>query len=181
MAPPGSLLASNPPGFELRSAAPYSERQVRTVQAGRSPMTTIARLLESKGHDIWSIPPDASVYQAIELMAEKGVGALPVVEGEKLVGIVSERDYARKVILKGKTSRETPVRDIMTDQVFYVRPEQTVDECMALMTAKRIRHLPVLVDDRLVGIVSIGDLVKSVISEKDVLIQQLESYITGKY
>lgn len=144
-------------------------------------MTTIARLLESKGHDIWSISPDASVYEAIEMMADKGVGALPVVAGQKLVGIVSERDYARKVILKGKTSRQTPVQDIMTDQVFYVRPEQTVDECMALMTAKRIRHLPVLVDDRLVGIVSIGDLVKSAISEKDVLIQQLESYITGKY
>jgi CBS domain-containing protein len=142
-------------------------------------MTTIARILNAKGHDTWSISPDASVYDAIALMADKEVGALLVLQDQGLVGIISERDYARKVILKGRSSRDTPVRDIMTDRVVYVRPEQTVDECMALMTQKRIRHLPVLDGDRIVGIVSIGDLVKSLISEKEHLIEQLESYITG--
>ncbi len=142
-------------------------------------MTTVAQLLQAKGSDVWSIPPDASVYDAIELMAEKGVGALLVVEGSKLVGIVSERDYARKVILQGKSSRDTPVQDIMTDRVHYVGPEQTVEECMALMTAKRIRHLPVLAESRLAGVVSIGDMVKAVISAQEIRIQQLESYITG--
>ncbi len=142
-------------------------------------MATVAQLLQAKGSDVWTIPPDASVYQAIELMAEKGVGALLVVEGTKLVGIVSERDYARKVILQGKSSRDTPVRAIMTDRVHYVGAEQTVEECMALMTAKRIRHLPVLTENRLAGIVSIGDLVKSVISDQEIRIQQLESYIAG--
>jgi CBS domain-containing protein len=143
-------------------------------------MTSVAHLLHAKGHAVWSIPPDASVYEAIKLMADKGVGALLVMEGQKLVGIVSERDYARKVILQGKSSRDTPVRDIMTDKVFYVRPEQTVEECMALMTAQRIRHLPVLDDDRVIGVVSIGDLVRAVISEQEVRIQQLEQYIMGR-
>ena len=143
-------------------------------------MTTVAALLKTKGHDAWSIAPDSSVYDAIKMMADKEVGALLVVEGEKLVGIVSERDYARKVILRGKSSKNTPVTDIMTGNVFYVRPEQTVEDCMTLMTAKHIRHLPVMQDDHVVGIVSIGDLVKSVISEKEHLIQQLESYITGR-
>ena len=143
-------------------------------------MTSVAHLLQAKGHDVWSIPPDASVYEAIKLMADKGVGALLVMEGQRLVGIVSERDYARKVILQGKSSRDTPVSEIMTDKVFYVRPEQTVEDCMALMTAHRIRHLPVL-DDKLVrGVVSIGDLVKAVISEQEVRIQQLEQYIMGR-
>jgi CBS domain-containing protein len=143
-------------------------------------MTSVAHLLHAKGHAVWSIPPDASVYEAIKLMADKGVGALLVMEGQKLVGIVSERDYARKVILQGKSSRDTPVRDIMTDKVFYVRPEQTVEECMALMTAQRIRHLPVLDGDRVIGVVSIGDLVRAVISEQEVRIQQLEQYIMGR-
>ena len=142
-------------------------------------MTSVAHLLDTKGHAVWSIPPDASVYEAIKLMADKGVGALLVMEGQRLVGIVSERDYARKVILQGKSSRDIPVREIMTAKVFYVRPEQTVEDCMALMTAHRIRHLPVL-DDKLVrGVVSIGDLVKAVISEQEVRIQQLEQYIMG--
>jgi CBS domain-containing protein len=143
-------------------------------------MTSVAHLLHAKGHAVWSIPPDASVYEAIKLMADKGVGALLVMEGQKLVGIVSERDYARKVILQGKSSRDTPVREIMTDKVFYVRPDQTVEDCMALMTAQRIRHLPVLDDDRVVGVVSIGDLVRAVISEQEVRIQQLEQYIMGR-
>jgi CBS domain-containing protein len=143
-------------------------------------MTSVAHLLQTKGHAVWSIPPDASVYEAIKLMADKGVGALLVMEGQRLVGIVSERDYARKVILQGKSSRDTPIREIMTDKVFYVRPDQTVEDCMALMTARRIRHLPVLDDDRVIGVVSIGDLVKAVISEQEVRIQQLEQYIMGR-
>ncbi len=142
-------------------------------------MASVAQLLKAKGPDVWTIAPDSSVYEAISLMAEKGVGALLVVEDGRLAGIVSERDYARKVILQGKSSKETPVREIMTERVFYVHPEESVEDCMALMTAKRIRHLPVLMDDRLVGVISIGDLVKSVISEQDSRIQQLESYITG--
>ena len=142
-------------------------------------MTSVAHLLHAKGHAVWSIPPDASVYEAIKLMADKGVGALLVMEGQKLVGIVSERDYARKVILQGKSSRDTPVREIMTGKVFYVRPDQTVEDCMAVMTAHRIRHLPVLDDDRVIGVVSIGDLVRAVISEQEVRIQQLEQYIMG--
>jgi CBS domain-containing protein len=142
-------------------------------------MTTVGRLLDAKGHDAWSIAPDASVFDAIKMMADHGIGALLVMDGEKLVGIVSERDYARKVILQGRSSKDTPVRDIMTDKVFYVRPEQTVEDCMVLMTEKRIRHLPVLADGHLTGIISIGDVVKSVISEKDTLIRQLENYITG--
>ena len=143
-------------------------------------MTTVARLLDAKGHDIWNIAPDSSVYDVIQMMADKGVGALLVVEGEKLVGIVSERDYARKVILKGRSSRDTPVKEIMTENVLYVRPEQSVEDCMALMTEKRIRHLPVLADGSLISMISIGDVVKSVISEREYLIQQLENYITGR-
>jgi CBS domain-containing protein len=143
-------------------------------------MTSVANLLQAKGHAVWSIPPDASVYEAIKLMADKGVGALLIMEGQRLVGIVSERDYARKVILQGKSSWDTPVSEIMTDKVFYVRPDQTVEDCMALMTAQRIRHLPVLDDERVIGVVSIGDLVKAVISEQEVRIQQLEQYIMGR-
>jgi CBS domain-containing protein len=144
-------------------------------------MTTVARLLDSKGHDVWSIDPAASVYEAIDRMAEKNVGALLVVEGETLKGIVSERDYARKVILQGRSSRDTPVRDIMTDKVYFVGPERTVEECMALMTEHHIRHLPVLDGDRRpIGMVSIGDAVRSILSEKEMLIEHLENYITGR-
>ena len=143
-------------------------------------MTSVAQLLRTKGQAVWSIPPHASVYEAIKLMADKEVGALLVVEAQRLVGIVSERDYARKVILQGKSSRDTPVREIMTEKVFYVRPEQTVEECMAVMTAHRIRHLPVLGDDQVMGVVSIGDLVKALLSEQEVRIQQLEQYIMGR-
>ena len=143
-------------------------------------MKTVLQLLRVKGNQVLSIQPDVLVYDALKLMAEKNVGALLVLDKGRLVGILSERDYARKVILMGKSSLNTPVRDIMTERVVCVRPEETVEECMALMTAKHIRHLPVLVGDRVVGIVSIGDLVKASIDEKDFVIKQLENYITGE-
>lgn len=142
-------------------------------------MRTLKQLLRDKPRHIWSISPDALVFDALKLMAEKEVGALLVLEGERLVGIMSERDYARKVILKGKSSLDTPVREIMTPKVFFVRAEQTVEECMALMTDKRIRHLPVMVGEKVIGVLSIGDLVKATIDEKEFMIRQLENYITG--
>jgi CBS domain-containing protein len=135
--------------------------------------------LKSKGRDVWSIAPDDVVFNAIKMMADKGVGALLVMDGDKLVGVISERDYARKVILLGRSSKDTPVRDIMTAPVICARPEQTVEAGMSLMTEKRIRHLPVVEEGRLVGIVSIGDLVKSILAEKEFLIAQLETYITS--
>lgn len=142
-------------------------------------MKTVQQILRQKGSAFWSVTPETMVYNALKLMAERDVGALLVLEGIRLVGIISERDYARKVILKGKSSLDTPVREIMTRRVLWVRPDQTVEECMALVTEKRIRHLPVVVDDEVVGVVSIGDLVKASIDEKDFLIKQLENYITG--
>jgi len=142
-------------------------------------MKTVKQILDEKGHAAWHVAPDSFVYDALKLMADNGIGALLVLEGERLVGVISERDYARKVILKGKSSLDTPVKDIMTRDIIWVRPEQSVEECMALVTEKRVRHLPVLVDDRVVGVISIGDLVKAVIDEKDFVIKQLESYITG--
>jgi CBS domain-containing protein len=141
----------------------------------------VKHVLKEKGKKFWSITPDSMVYDALKLMAEKEVGALLVLDGEELVGIISERDYARKVILKGKSSLDTPVKEIMTQRVRFVRPEQTVEECMALMTDKRIRHLPVLDDDKVVGVISIGDLVKAVIDQKDFMLKQLEKYITGSH
>ena len=142
-------------------------------------MRTVHQLLESKGSAVVSVPPDAKVIDALRIMAEREIGAVLVVDNGRLVGIMSERDYARKVILRGKSSQDTHVREIMTDRVVYVRPQQTVPECMALMTNKRVRHLPVLEGDRLVGILSVGDLVKETISEKEFIIQQLENYIRG--
>ena len=142
-------------------------------------MKTVKQILQSKTHGILSIAPDATVYDALKLMAEKEVGALLVMEADKLVGIISERDYARKVILHGKSSKEIHVSDIMTSKIVYVSTAQTVDECMALMTDKRVRHLPVYENERLVGVVSIGDLVKEAISEREYIIKQLESYIMG--
>jgi CBS domain-containing protein len=142
-------------------------------------MKTVERLLEAKGYDIWSITPDASVYEAVKLMADKAIGALLVLESGKLVGIISERDCTRRVILKERAPKDTLVREIMTSNVITVRPNQTVEECMALVTAKRIRHLPVFADGQLIGIVSIGDLVKGIISEQEFTIQQLENYIKG--
>ena len=142
-------------------------------------MKTVKQLLDAKGHNVWIVAPDASVYEALKLMADKDVGALLVLEAGKLVGIISERDYARKVILKGKFSKDTPVHEIMTTRLVYVRPEQTIQECMALMTDQHIRHLPVLAGAELVGLVSIGDLVKAIISEQEFLIQNLQDYIMG--
>ena len=142
-------------------------------------MKTVHQLLESKGSAVVSISPQAKVIDALRVMAEREIGAVLVVDNDKLVGIMSERDYARKVILRGRSSQETHVREIMTERVIYVRPQQTVPDCMALMTNKRVRHLPVLDGDRLVGILSLGDLVKETISEQQFIIQQLENYIHG--
>lgn len=140
-------------------------------------MKSVRQLLQLKGREVHSITPDARVFDALKLMAEKDVGALVVIEGGKLTGILSERDYARKVILHGKSSHDITVRDIMTGKVITVTPEHTVEECMALMTGKRIRHLPVTDGERLTGVLSIGDLVKEVIAEQEQTIKQLESYI----
>ena len=142
-------------------------------------MKTVRDLLKQKGRDVWSIAPDSTVYDALKLMAEKNIGALLVIDAGRPVGIFSERDYARQVILKGKTSKDTPVREVMTAKVVFVRPEQSIEECMALMTDKRFRHLPILEEGALVGILSIGDVVKAVISEKDFLIEQLANYISS--
>jgi len=142
-------------------------------------MKTAGATLDRKGHDIWSVRPNDSVFDSLKLMADKEIGALLVMDGEKLVGIVTERDYARKVILEGKSSKNTPVKDVMTRKVLCVPPERTIDECMALMTDKRARHLPVVDQKRVIGIVSIGDLVKAMISEQQVLIDQLQQYISG--
>ena len=140
-------------------------------------MKSVRQLLQSKGREIYSITPDARVFDALKLMAEKNVGALVVIEGGRLAGIISERDYARKVILLSKSSHDIAVREIMTGKVFTVNPDHTVEECMALMTGKRIRHLPVTEGERLTGVLSIGDLVKEVIAEQEQTIKQLESYI----
>lgn len=142
-------------------------------------MITIRQLLDQKGPEIVSIHPDATVFDAIAKMADNDIGSLVVVEREGLVGIITERHYARNVVLKGKTSPATPVREIMEKKVVTVRPEQRVEECMALMTAKRVRHLPVMEGGKLVGIISIGDLVKSIISGQRFVIDQLEHYIHG--
>lgn len=143
-------------------------------------MKTVKQLLQSKGRQVWSIAPEAMVYDALKLMAEKGVGALVVLEAGQVAGIISERDYARKVSLQGKSDRTTSVGEIMTAKVIYVYPEQTIEDCMALMTDKRIRHLPVIDGGQLIGVISIGDVVKEVISHQEFLIAQLEHYITGR-
>ena len=144
-------------------------------------MKTAAQILGSKPDQaVHTVAPTASVYEAVQLMAERNVGALVVVEHARVVGIVSERDYARKVVLMDRSSKDAPVRDIMSSPVMYVHPEQTSDECMALMTQNRLRHLPVMDGERLIGLVSIGDLVKATLSEQQFIIEQLEHYISGQ-
>ena len=142
-------------------------------------MTRVRDILAVKGRDVWSIGPNASVYDAMKLMADKGIGALLVMEEAKLVGIISERDYARKVILQGRSSRTTAVQEIMTTRVAYAESEQNIEECMALMTEIRIRHLPVIEAGEVRGVISIGDLVKSIIAEQKFIIEQLERYISS--
>jgi CBS domain-containing protein len=144
-------------------------------------MKTVAQILRSKPDQaVYTITPTASVFDAVKLMAEKSIGALVVMAEEQVVGIITERDYARKIILVARSSKDTPVRDIMTSAVMYVRPDQASEECMVLMTEDRLRHLPVMEGGKLIGLVSIGDLVKDIISEQKFMIQQLEHYITGE-
>lgn len=142
-------------------------------------MKTVHQLLQSKGSDVLSVTSDTTVYEALLIMADKHIGAVVVMDGEHLAGIFSERDYAREVVLKGRTSKTTPVKDIMSSKVITVALDNTVEDCMNLITNKRIRHLPVLHNGKVTGILSIGDLVKETIAEQEVLIQQLESYIQG--
>ncbi len=142
-------------------------------------METLRQLLDKKGHEVWSVHPDDSVFDAIKKMADKNIGALVVLVGDQIVGIITERHYARNVILEGKSSPETPVRDIMTTPVVCARTDQTIPECMAVMTEERVRHLPVVDQNRLVGLVSIGDLVKSIIADQEFTIEQLIHYIQG--
>lgn len=139
----------------------------------------IRDILNHKGNNVWTIAPDATVFEAIQMMADKNIGALLVIEGEKLIGIISERDYTRKVILKGRASKETLVRDILSGKIIFVTPDHTIEECMRLMTEHRIRHLPVLDGTRIAGVVSIGDLVNWIISAQNSAIHQLQTYITG--
>ena len=143
-------------------------------------MIIVSQILQSKGDQVWTIGPQATVFDALKLMAEKEVGALIVLEAGKVIGIFSERDYARKVILEGRSSKDTLVEKIMTRQVISVDPDTTVEVCMGLMTDRHIRHLPVITNDRLVGVVSIGDIVKAVVAEQKYLISHLENYIVGK-
>ncbi len=142
---------------------------------------TISSILKRKGREIWSVTPDQTVYEAIEKMADKAVGALLVISDGKLIGIISERDYARKVILKGRSSRSTFVKEIMTSSVISVTSAQTVDECMDIMTKNRIRHLPIVENEKVLGVISIGDLVKWVISQQEETIEHLQNYISSAY
>lgn len=143
-------------------------------------MTIVSQLLRAKGYDVWTVSPDTSIYDALKLMSDMNIGAVVVLDQGEVAGIFSERDYARKVILLGRASKETPVSMVMTPEVYYVRPDTTIEKCMALMTDKHIRHLPVLDDaGELTGIISIGDVVKTMLSEKDIIINHLEDYIVG--
>ena len=142
-------------------------------------MKTVADILRTKGREVWTITPETIVFDALKMMADKNVGALVVMDGAKVTGILSERDYARKVILHGRSSRELKTREIMSTNVYFVSPEQNIEDCMALFTNKRVRHLPVLQTDQLIGMISIGDVVKAVIAEQESTIKHLENYITG--
>jgi CBS domain-containing protein len=141
-------------------------------------MSTVRNLLEMKGHAVHSIGPESSVYDALELLEEKNLGALVVVDKGKLIGVFTERDYARKVVLKGRSSKETLVADIMSERPIYVNPHTSIEDCMQLMTDKFVRHLPVLENNELIGVISIGDLVKYIISEKEYIIENLRHYIS---
>jgi CBS domain-containing protein len=153
----------------IRAAASWRRRQMKTIR----------EVLRQKGETVHTIGPDATVFEALQRMAELKIGALVVVEGGRPVGLLSERDYARSVVLKGRTSRDTPVREIMVRRVIGVRPDQPLEECMALMTERRVRHLPVVEDGQLVGLISIGDAIKAIISEQKFIIEQLEHYISS--
>ena len=142
-------------------------------------MKTVGDILQTKGSEVWTIPPETIVFDALKIMADKNVGALVVLDRAEVAGILSERDYARKVILHGKSSRELKAGEIMSATVFFVSPEQNIEDCMALFTNKRVRHLPVLQNNQLIGIISIGDVVKAVIAEQEYTIKHLENYITG--
>jgi CBS domain-containing protein len=144
-------------------------------------MNTIGQLLESKGKDIWTIAPNATVFEALRIMAKRNVGALLVIDKDNLVGIFSERDYARKVILEGKSSKDTAVGELMTKDVYYIDPKNTLQESMAVMTARHIRHMPVFDRDQLVGMVTLGDVVKQIIADQEFTIRELEKYISGSY
>jgi len=144
-------------------------------------MTYVRDILNGKSKEVHSISPDATVYDALKEMSDREIGALIVMKGEKVVGIISERDYARKIILKGKSSKDTMVKEVMSSTLINVKPENSVEECMILMTGKHVRHLPVFDKGKFVGIVSIGDVVKSIISKQEMLIEQLSNYISGKY
>jgi len=143
-------------------------------------MKTVREILLKKGNNVWTVSPDTTVFSALQLMAEKNTGALLVMHNDKIAGIMTERDYARKVVLLGKFSKDVPVKEIMSSTIIYVNPAYSTEECMALMIDKRVRHLPVMSDEKLDGIISIGDVVKAVIDEKEFLISQLEHYIKGE-
>jgi CBS domain-containing protein len=143
-------------------------------------MRRVKDILQEKGTQVYAISPDAMVYEALQMMADKNVGALMVIEGDTVAGLISERDYARKIVLKGKLSKDVPVREIMTADIVRIGPDDDVEYCMELMTDKRVRHLPVFKNDRLMGIISIGDIVKAIIEHKEEIIEQLENYIKGK-
>jgi CBS domain-containing protein len=160
--------------------APYAPDLIAPHPEGELPMKSAAQILKSKPEQaVHTVTPSTSVFNAVKLMAEKNIGALLVMENAKVVGIITERDYARKIALKGRSSKETSVRDIMTSSVMHVRPNQTSEECMALMTENRVRHLPVMDSHKLLGLISIGDLVKDIISEQKFIIEQLEHYIAS--
>jgi CBS domain-containing protein len=144
-------------------------------------MKSVEKVLRTKGSEAWHIAPQATVYEALQLMSEKEIGSILVLEEGEVVGIFTERDYARKLILKGKFSKDTAVRELMTQDVLYVEPQNTIEDCMVLMTKNRVRHLPVMDNGKLAGIVSLGDMVKHIISEQESTIAQLEKYITGSY
>jgi CBS domain-containing protein len=146
----------------------------------RRGMRTVRDILKEKGPDVWVVSPQCTVYDALQIMAEKNVGALMVMDQDKAIGLISERDYARKIVLKGKFSRDVPVQEIMTREMIRIGPDEDVEGCMELMTDKRVRHLPVFENERLIGIVSIGDIVKTIIQHKMEIIEQLENYIMGK-